>query len=67
MEAVGWWRAYHPAYDHMYYAVEFEDGWFTVDGDEWFGEFPSKAEAEAYLGLVFQVDAEYHGEYDSES
>lgn len=36
-----------------YRAVMYPDGWFSVDGDEWWGEFPSKSSAEAYLGIVF--------------
>lgn len=36
-----------------YYADEYEDGWFSVDGDEWYGEFPSRGDAEAYLLLEF--------------
>lgn len=54
---------YHPADDRVYYATEYEDGWTSVDGDEWFGEFPSRAEAEAYLGLVFTLDTRYDDDH----
>lgn len=37
-----------------YTAVMYPDGWFSVDGDEWWGEFHSKTEAEAYLGIKFE-------------
>ena len=37
-----------------YYAVMYPDGWFSVDGDEWYGEFASKSEAEAYLNVKFE-------------
>lgn len=56
------WRAYNPVWDHEYEATEYADGWFTVDGDEWFGEFPSRADAEAYLSLAFQIDTRYDEE-----
>lgn len=47
------WYAYNPSRDKSYYATEYSDGWFSVDGDEWFGEFSCRAEAEEYLGLPF--------------
>lgn len=34
-------------------ALMYSDGWFSVDGESWFGEFPSKAEAEAHLNIAF--------------
>lgn len=37
-----------------YVAVMYPDGWFSVDGDEWWGEFPSKNAAEAYLNIKFE-------------
>lgn len=36
-----------------YVASLYPDGWFSVDGDEWWGEFRSKSEAEAYLNIKF--------------
>lgn len=42
-----------------YSALMYPDGWFSVDGDEWWGEFPSKAEAEEYLGIVFTLEEEH--------
>ncbi len=54
------WQAEVPG--HAYYATEYEDGWFSVDGDEWFGEFRSRENAEAHLGLVFSETDVYDGE-----
>lgn len=59
------WRAYNPVWDHIYEAEEYEDGWFSVDGDEWVGEFPSRAEAEEYLQLAFQRITSYDGDHDN--
>jgi hypothetical protein len=56
------WQGYNPGWDHTYYATEYEDGWFSVDGEEWFGEFQSRQDAETYLGLVFSKTDVYGGE-----
>lgn len=52
-EILGYWQAYNPEWDHVYEGQEYTDGWFSVDGDEWYGEFESKDEAEGYLRLRF--------------
>ena len=64
-KAVRAWRAYNPEWDHLYDATEYEDGWFSVDTEEWFGEFPSRSAAEAYLGLAFQEIEQYDEEHDN--
>lgn len=30
--------------------------WCSVDGDEWYGEFDTLADAEAYLRVTFKLD-----------
>ena len=57
----GWWKV------GPYWGQEYEDGWFSVDSDEWWGEFPFKAEAEAHLGVAFLPDPEYDEVYGDDS
>lgn len=45
------WYAYRAG--RTYYAAEYENGHFSVDGNEWWGEFPDRGRAELYLHVNF--------------
>ncbi|UDL16343.1 hypothetical protein SEA_ZOOMAN_59 [Microbacterium phage Zooman] len=48
----------------VYYANEYEDGWFSVDGDEWIGEFENRQSAEIHMGLAFEETDVYGGDHE---
>lgn len=56
--------SYHPETDSVYYATVYAEGWTSVDGDDWWGEFPSLEHAQEYLGLVFIDDERYSVDND---
>ena len=44
----------------VYYAsVAPDNSWCSVDGDEWYGEFPSVEAAEDYLNIKFRPNVKY--------
>lgn len=47
------YTGYNSKISKEYEAYVYADGWTSIDGDEWWGEFPSLTDAEKYLHLKF--------------